>query len=476
MNEQNKKTILLLVDGFGLSTSFQNNAIPLNTLSNFQELWKKLHHECLVSAIPENSGEKERYLSIENCFWLLSLGYQLDFSDLKTSSPNQLFESLNYTKDKGSALHLIFTFSKQSLEIDQKYLFQIVKLAKQSQNYFIYIHLLVDDSFVDAKDLLTQLNDFQAKLDIAGAGEIISLSTQAISLDKALRQEAIKNIFIKSGRFFISPEQAVIKNADSLFAKPSSFNFQKGDIGKVGDFDVFIFANTNNLLLKNFSYDFVNFDNKSKFNKFTTVFASGATPLLGTFSLKTKLFDLLLSHGVKSRLIESVAPANLNYWCDEPDKFDLKFAPALSETKAWEKFYKNEILDFKASDDAFLLIHSSDLLESCSSGVFSSCVKAGQNVNLLIRTIFNLACANQIEFCFASPFGMAESLNYSKEMLKSGFATIPTDSATPFLWTERDKVGPNNAAPMMVSVAMAKHDLSFVRDKIISNFSIERDK
>ncbi|MCL5072173.1 MAG: hypothetical protein M1308_14980 [Actinobacteria bacterium] len=260
MKVLNDPLVLLLVEGLGMSSSWNGNAVLTGNPKNFFDLWAKYPHTLLNPSLGLN--KEAVFENNESIFSTLSTGVNALYnSAFLTEQINEnlveknilkAFDRLNQQK---SNLHFVGNLSSSAGKYgDINHLLALLKLAKKRSLYNVYIHLIVDDSeFSDLREILSLLNALTMEINKIGVGEIASICGQKFISDDAKSADfilAYKAMVEGKGYVGLSAEQAfnLFKGNSSIpdHLTPRVISFRGKPIGKFSNFDVVIFFNHNN--------------------------------------------------------------------------------------------------------------------------------------------------------------------------------------------------------------------------------------
>ncbi|MFA6963658.1 MAG: hypothetical protein WC227_02995 [Patescibacteria group bacterium] len=475
MPKKIRKLVTLLIDGFGVSTSSQNNAVAIETIPNFQFLWDHYPRKCLVSAIRPDSTEKAKCFDTENSYLEISLGYnprteRKALPDLSRST--QLQNIINIVRDHRSALHLFFVLSNDDSQSSLKQLLDLIKISQGSQVFFLYIHILIDNSFKSPSDLLIHFEKLEAKIKSTGLGEIVSIVGELYLSSTAGNKKSINGYLDRNTDLFISGEQAIKSLAKGDLANFPHCTLKTTSSGGISDFDAVVFANHNNLLLTNFISFLSRSPRKPRFVSLASLADTGIVGVLPIYNTPEHLMARLSKAQIKSRLIlPDNSQESRRYWLNETDNVAPRYYPS-DNPAAIQDFLSSELDDFFHSDTSFLLIQYSDLIQKCQSAGFSGCANSAQLVNLVIRMVFEKVMNSDSSFYIASPYGMAENLTRSKEMAGFGFNYLPTPSNTPLLLIEDVRSTVKSKNSLLQEIATSRDGLQSIHKTILKHFQI----
>jgi len=479
MKDKTKKLVLLVVDGLGISTSRQNNAVSLGSIENLDILWNKYPHSCLLSPVKTESTDKAKIFEALDGYQQISFGRSLKSESLVPSllHDDQLLNILNKTREKNSAVHLIFVLSKDDLQSSLNHLIDTIKVSQRNQIFFLYIHLVIDNSFVDTDDLLAHLKVVEDTIESLGLGIIASIVGEGYLGTFAGSKESLKGYFDRSTTFCISAEQAIKSfKKGALFSLPH-FILKDRKIGIISNFDLILFSNHNNTFLSGFISDLSTCEKRPRYVVIGSLTETGIQNVIPICDQPAKLTENLAELEVLTRLILPDQASHLRrFWLGQKDKSELRYYNQQNNS-SYSKYFGAELDDFFQSDCSFLIIHFTDLFDGCQKSGFSGCANAGLLVNLLIRDIFEKIVKHKANFYLTSPFGMAENISHSSQMAQFGYPIIPTSSALPFIMIEDVKnLSKSKVNSLLLEIASSKNNLCEVNKNIMNHFRIVGDQ
>ncbi|PIS07586.1 hypothetical protein COT78_02715 [Candidatus Berkelbacteria bacterium CG10_big_fil_rev_8_21_14_0_10_43_13] len=174
MTQKEKKPIVLIIaDGFGLSTSWQGNAITAAQTAIFSEYWQDYRHLVLQS-------KRGVY---DDCY----TGY----TEIATGQPNKsrvrltqeslshnqrFLSSLDAAKRNNASIQILAQVSNYNLDEIVENLSEIARFAKRNSIIGLFVHLFFDSSVSTKADAAVCLSAIEDCLKIIEYGQIASLS------------------------------------------------------------------------------------------------------------------------------------------------------------------------------------------------------------------------------------------------------------------------------------------------------------
>lgn len=191
--------VLLVLDGWGLSSGWTGNAIAMANPVNFNSYWRDYPH-AVLQAFKLIAGKSNQVSDSAIGHACLGTGRMIEQDSLEISRAiesgaffaNQtLLDACNFAKEHNSTLHLIGLLSDGGIHSRTKHLFALLELAKRSGLAKVAIHLItdgIDSARQSAGDYITRLNN---KIKEIGLGTIATLCGRFYAMDKSNNHERV---------------------------------------------------------------------------------------------------------------------------------------------------------------------------------------------------------------------------------------------------------------------------------------------
>ena len=200
-----KKTVLLMIlDGFGLRTADDHNAVKAAATPNFRRLSGRYPNTAL-SASGENVGLPEGQMGNSEVGHLNIGAGRIVHQELTRISKaikdrsffanKVILSALRKVKDSGSALHLIGLLSDGGVHSHQEHLYALVELAKREGLSRVYIHALLDGRDTPPQSGLGYIEQLEVKLKEIGVGEISTVCGRYYAMDRDNRWERVEKAY-----------------------------------------------------------------------------------------------------------------------------------------------------------------------------------------------------------------------------------------------------------------------------------------
>jgi 2,3-bisphosphoglycerate-independent phosphoglycerate mutase len=256
----NKKTILIVMDGWGLGKVPSADAIQHAKTPFVSSLYKKYPHSTLVTCgeavgLPDgqmgNSEVGHLNLGAGRIVYQELQRINVAIRDGSFAKNAVLLESIRFARTNQKPLHLMGLLSDGGVHSHTSHLKAIINVCKQEGLKEVFIHAFTDGRDTDPKSGLAFVKDLQTYLD-KSVGKIASVSGRYYAMDRDKRWERVKlayDVMVKghgekasSGIEAIS--QSYAKNITDEFIKPTIITSEAGQpVALIRDGDAVICFN-----------------------------------------------------------------------------------------------------------------------------------------------------------------------------------------------------------------------------------------
>ncbi|MGO3237179.1 MAG: 2,3-bisphosphoglycerate-independent phosphoglycerate mutase [Psychroflexus halocasei] len=256
----NKKVILTILDGWGISPSEKGSAVDAARTPNIDNLYKKYPHSTLRTdglnvGLPEgqmgNSEVGHMNLGAGRIVYqdLVKINMAVEKDTLKNEPV--LEQTFNYAKQNNKAVHFIGLVSDGGVHSHINHLEGLVKAANDFGIDEKYIHAFTDGRDVDphsGKKFIGNVLDFSQKYN----AQLSSIIGRYYAMDRDKRWERVANAYHlltqgKSNVHTKNPIEAIEKSYENdvsdEFIKPIKIDLDDQKNGQIKEDDVVIFFN-----------------------------------------------------------------------------------------------------------------------------------------------------------------------------------------------------------------------------------------
>ncbi|MEI6499285.1 MAG: hypothetical protein WCO23_04950 [bacterium] len=439
--KEKQKTILLLLNGLGISLGMNGNAVAAAKPAIFSKLWHENFHQPISPNIGQNSMTPEtQYLSFvtgEN----VTTGYNSiakSFHESIWEDNKAILATFDYSKRHNSAINLIGTISKHNFDKKIKVFHNLFKIAGKHALYNIRLHLFIDNDFDDMDDLGNHLAKIERLIGTTRIGEIATVMGKNFVSDftaqNSMIQKSFQVILKSTGKKYLSISQGLAhwQHIKPEQIEPTSFVSNVHSVTHINSFDSifffdFEFAETNKLLSLFLSQRSIAVVDK---NLRHLNLASLVSPLIANRQILNTAFPLEQDEN----LLEEISRANrkTSFYSEDyryqlyhgllmPDKrFDHEYiveTPRKMDTygqhyqKLTQSIFDKAIKDMQ-SDMDFLLIDVPMIERLCDLGDYKKVVEGIKFLDGCIERLKSAILENGDVLIIASLYGMAEAMKW----------------------------------------------------------------
>ncbi|MDR1150431.1 MAG: 2,3-bisphosphoglycerate-independent phosphoglycerate mutase [Clostridiales bacterium] len=460
-----KKTILLILDGFGLSDNINNNAIAISktpTLNYFFERypWSRLETSGLSVGLPKdqmgNSEVGHLNIGAGRVVYQDLTHINKSIEDKSFFKNSVLLSTMKLIKKNNNSLHIMGLLSDGGVHSHISHLYALLDLASRYKLERVYIHAFMDGRDTSPHSGKLFLYELEKNTKERNCGKIASIIGRYYAMDRDNRWDRIEltyktltnsseydfddcysciNYFYDRGITdeFINPsiiiKEARIKKNDSIIF----FNFRPDrarEITKV--FCDENFDNFDRKYLKTKFICFTDYDISIK-NKLVVYHKQNLNNTLGEYISKIKLKQLRLAETEKYAHVTFFFDGGKEKIFENEDRilipspkvatYDLK--PEMSVYLITQKFIE-QVLNFDVS-----IVNFANCDMVGHTGNMTATVKAVEAVDDCLGKIYNFVKLNNLNLIICADHGNAEQmLDFStKEIF-----TSHTKNPVPFIF------------------------------------------
>lgn len=444
---KNKKTILLILDGWGIGKKLKNNPVWVAKTPHLDSLLNNFPSSKL-DASGEAVGLPKGVIGNSEVGHLNIGAGRVVYQDLvkinkactdNSLSRNKIFsEALEKAKKKERALHFIGLVSDAGVHSSINHLYKMCEIAKKKGVKKVFIHAITDGRDTDPKSGYKYIVNLENKLK-QSVGEIASLIGRYYSMDRDKHWERIKkgyDLMIhgkgeKTENFRKTIKESYTKGITDEFMVPKVKVDKDGNpVGLIKPDDVVICFNfrterlreiTIALTQENFpKYGMkkipLNYYTLTKYDDF-----KGVKEIFSKENIKDTLGEVISRNGLKQlRLAETEKYAHVTFFfsggrdklfkgekrilINSPRIATYDLQPEMSAYKVAEAAVTT--VNKKGAD--FMCINFANCDMVGHSGVFSAVVKAIEVVDECVGRIVTAALENEYELIITADHGNAE--------------------------------------------------------------------
>ena len=256
-----KPLVLVIMDGWGVSSRVEGNAIAQANLPNFNSLLARYPHTILVCS-GEEVGLPEGQMGNSEVGHLSIGAGRVVYQDLTRISRDirlgsffenkVLLDAMKQAKASGSALHLMGLLSDGGVHSHISHLFALLDMAAKENLHDVFIHAFLDGRDVPPTSAKEYFVELEQKLSELGFGAVATVMGRYYAMDRDHRWERIERAFdamvYGEGFHAGSPLEAVecgyARGENDEFIQPTVITGSSSDaIGSIKSGDAVIFFN-----------------------------------------------------------------------------------------------------------------------------------------------------------------------------------------------------------------------------------------
>lgn len=189
----NRKFFLLILDGWGLGTSDDNDAIFLSETEYWDYLLKKYswckldasgEYVGLSSGKPGNSEAGHMNLGAGKCVIQDDIRIDKAIEDGEFFKNPTIIKAIEDSKSKGKTLHLITYLTYKSSHGSMNYALEVCRMAKAIGQENVILHIIFDGRSTEPGSAPMLLSELQNKLNEIGVGYIADGIGRGLVLDR----------------------------------------------------------------------------------------------------------------------------------------------------------------------------------------------------------------------------------------------------------------------------------------------------
>lgn len=227
-SEKKKPLLLMIMDGFGITSNEKGNAIKEAKTPFLDETFQK-YPTVQIGASGEDVGLPDGQMGNSEVGHTNMGAGRIVYQELtritKAIKDGSFFENkvlnenMDKIKSKGKALHLMGLLSNGGVHSHNTHLYALLELAKRKGISKVYVHAILDGRDVLPESGKGFIKELEAKMKEIGVGKIATVMGRYYAMDRDNRWDRVKKAYdamvLREGVQSSDPQDAVQKSYDS---------------------------------------------------------------------------------------------------------------------------------------------------------------------------------------------------------------------------------------------------------------------
>lgn len=341
--EPRKPLVLILLDGWGLSSSAEGDAIAQARTPHWDRIWNRYPRTTLcasgedVGLPPGQMGNSEvghLNLGAGRVVYQELTRISRDIRNGSFFENPVLQRAMKSAKENGKALHLMGLLSDGGVHSHISHLFALLEMAHRFELDRVYVHAFLDGRDVPPANALEYIDVLEDKLKSLGTGAVATVMGRYFAMDRDKRWERTARAYkamvygdgIGAGSAREAVEKAYRREETDEFVQPTIIVHQGEPVARIEDGDRIIFFNFRPDRARQITHslndtDFTAFDRgpeppRVEFTCFTQYEKGIRAPVaFPPEFLSATLGEVLAGHGLKQlRLAETEKYAHVTFF------------------------------------------------------------------------------------------------------------------------------------------------------------------
>ena len=257
----NKLTMLMILDGFGVNEKNEGNAVKMANIPHLNEILNNnpntiIHTSGLEVGLPEgqmgNSEVGHTNIGAGRIVYQDLAKITKSIEDGDFFSVPEFVKAIENCKNNNSKLHIMGLLSNGGVHSHNRHLYALLELAKRKDFENVYVHCFMDGRDTPPASGESYLVELEEKMKEKGVGQIATLSGRFYAMDRDKRWERVSQAYNamvnaegeKSISAISAIEESYQKEVFDEFVKPTVITNKNGEpLAKIEEGDSVIFFN-----------------------------------------------------------------------------------------------------------------------------------------------------------------------------------------------------------------------------------------
>ncbi|OPX85442.1 MAG: 2,3-bisphosphoglycerate-independent phosphoglycerate mutase [Pelotomaculum sp. PtaB.Bin104] len=261
LNEIDKPLVLVIMDGWGLSSRSEGNAVEQASTPNIDDYSASYPH-CTLVCSGEEVGLPEGQMGNSEVGHLNIGAGRVVYQELTRINRavrdgsffdnETLLKAVSQAKKQNSALHLIGLLSDGGVHSHINHLFALLDLAARENLSRVFIHAFLDGRDVPPANAKEYFELLEQKLNKLGFGAVATVMGRYYAMDRDKRWERVEKAYramvlgegVQAVSSFDAVDQGYSRRETDEFIQPTVLRRESGEpVAQISDGDSIIFFN-----------------------------------------------------------------------------------------------------------------------------------------------------------------------------------------------------------------------------------------
>ena len=255
-----KLTMLMILDGYGINTNENGNAVKVANTPTLDKLIKQnpntqIHTSGLDVGLPEgqmgNSEVGHTNIGAGRIVYQELTRITKSIEDGDFFSIPELVNAIDNCKKNNSKLHIMGLLSDGGVHSHIRHLYALLELAKRKDFEDVYVHCFLDGRDTPPASAETYIAELEKKMSEKGVGKIATIIGRFYAMDRDKRWERVEKAYRalvdgigeKAGSAITAIEDSYQKEVFDEFVVPTVICNGEEPVATIGENDSVIFFN-----------------------------------------------------------------------------------------------------------------------------------------------------------------------------------------------------------------------------------------
>lgn len=260
----NKLTMLMILDGFGINENEKGNAVKLANTPNIDKLMKtcpttQIYTSGMQVGLPDgqmgNSEVGHTNIGAGRIVYQELTKITKSIEDGDFFSIPELVEAIENCKKNHSKLHILGLLSDGGVHSHIRHLFALLELAKRKDFEDVYVHCFLDGRDTPPASGESYIAKLEEKMKEKGVGKIASISGRFYAMDRDKRWQRVQKAYDALVNGIGNKATSAISAIEASYQKEVFDEFVEPTVIYSGDSPVATIQNNDSVIFFNFRPD-----------------------------------------------------------------------------------------------------------------------------------------------------------------------------------------------------------------------------